>query len=176
MRKLIFGIFALLLLTSVNSQAQQLKIGIVNLETIITEMPAAKDADKMLKDLTKQYQDSLIAMRTEFEQKIQDYQKQQSMMTPDAQQAEESKLQELQTRIYQFQESKFGQQGELVVKREQLLAPIRDQVQEAIDKVAKAEGLNLVFDETAAAVLYSEDKFDITFRVLDELKRGNETK
>jgi outer membrane protein len=159
---------------SANAQGTGLKVGIVNLETIITELPAAKDADAQLKEIATQYQDSLINMRTRLEEDFQNYQKQQSMMTPEAKQQEEMKLQELQNTILQFQEQKFGQQGELTLMREQLLAPIRDKVQKAIDKVAKAEGINLVFDKTAAAVLYSEEKFDITFRVLDELKRGNE--
>lgn len=178
MKKIILAFFVFALVfaakTDAFAQASGLKIGIVNLETIVTEMPAAKEADKMLKDLATQYQDSLISMKTSFEQKVQNYQKQKGMMTAEAQQQEEQKLQEEQMMLMQFQEQKFGQQGELTVKRQQLLAPIMDDVQAAIDKVSKTEGLNLVFDKTAAAVLYSEEKFDITFRVLDELKRGKQ--
>lgn len=177
MKKLLLAlvIFSVLFFnkTDLYAQSSDLKVGIVNLETIITEMPAAKEADKQLKELATFYQDSLINMRTRFEEKVANYQKQQGMMTQEVQQQEEQKLQEEQMVIMQFQEQKFGQQGELTLKRDQLLDPIRDQVQEAIDKVAKTEGINLVFDKTAASVLYSEEKFDITFRVLDELKRGN---
>lgn len=172
MKTLLLFVLATAFIYKADAQGAGLKVGIVNLETIITEMPAAKEADKQLKDIATVYQDSLINMRTRFEEDVQNYQKQQGMMTPEAQQEEEMRLQQEQNKILQFQEQKFGQQGELTLMREQLLEPIREKVQDAIDKVAKAEGINLVFDKTAAAVLYSEEKFDITFRVIDELKRG----
>ncbi len=172
MKTLLLFAFVITFVYKADSQSTNLKVGIVNLETIITEMPAAKEADKQLKDIATVYQDSLINMRTKFEEDVQNYQKQQGMMTAEAQQDEEMRLQQEQNKILQFQEEKFGQQGELTLMREELLEPIREKVQEAIDEVAKAEGINLVFDKTAAAVLYSEENFDITFRVIDELKRG----
>ncbi|MFP4527385.1 MAG: OmpH family outer membrane protein [Candidatus Kapaibacterium sp.] len=150
------------------------KVGFVNVELIVTEMPEAQQADKILKDLGKKYQDSLLAMQSEFEQSLSSYEKQKSMMPPDQQAQEEEALQTLQMQILQFRETKFGQQGEIAQLREQYLEPIREKVRKAIEKVASEEAMNVVLDKGSSAVLYNEEKLDITYRVLDRIKRGNE--
>lgn len=177
MKKLLLPLMTFFLLVTVTNHTQaQLKVGIVDTETIIKEMPEAKEADSQLKELGKKYQDTLMTMQQDFQSQVEQYQKQKGMMPAAKQQEEEQALQAFQAQIYQFNEEKFGQTGELTVLREQYLAPIRDKISKAIDKVAKSESINLVFDETAPSLLYAEDKFDITFRVLDEIKRGNDGK
>ncbi len=57
--------------------------------------------------------------------------------------------------------------------REGLLQPIRLKVNDAIAAVAKEEKINLVLDKVAGLVLYNEEKADITYKVLDRMKRGN---
>ncbi len=57
--------------------------------------------------------------------------------------------------------------------REGLLQPIRAKVNEAIAAVAKEEKITLVLDKVAGLVLYNDDKMDITYKVLDRMKRGN---
>lgn len=162
------------LLAFPNNAISQLKVGIVNIETIITQMPEAQKADKELKDLGKKYSDTLAQLKSDLEQAFQQYQKQKGMMPAAEQQKEEEKLQAMQMQYMQYQEEKFGQTGEMSALRENYLLPIREKIKEAIEKVSKTEKLNIVLDKTSPALLYSEEKFDITFRVLDEIKRGNE--
>lgn len=177
MKKMIFGILLVFVAFSFNatSQDKTLKVGFVNVETILTEMPAAKKADQELQSLGKSYQDTLVQMQTDFQTKLETYQKQQSMMAPEKKQEEEASLQAMQQQILMYREEKFGQQGQLAVLREQYLQPIRDDVKAAVETVAKEEGLNMVFDATGASVWYFEDRFDITFKVLDRIKRGSGT-
>jgi outer membrane protein len=112
-------------------------------------------------------------MQKDFEQRIEQYQKQQAMMAADAKKKEEESLQALRMRFLQYQEEKLGAQGEIARMRESLLKPIRDKVQDGINNVAKEEKLTIVLDKTGGLVLYSEDKLDITFKVLDRMKRGD---
>lgn len=169
---MILAIAALFVL-AVNSNAQALKIGIVDVETIVKEMPEAKKAEVVLKEFTQKYQDTLVKMQKELEEKYQAYLKQKNMMPAEQQRKEEEGLQLLNTQVMQYQEKKFGQQGELVIKREELLQPIREIVKTAIDKVAKTESIQIVLDKNDQIILYSEEKFDITYRVLDQIKRGS---
>lgn len=94
-------------------------------------------------------------------------------MTQDQQLATEQELQALNQQVMQFQQTKFGQQGELAMKRLELLQPLRNKIKEAIDKVAAAEKLTIVLDSSTESVLFADDKLDITFKVLDMLKRGS---
>jgi Skp family chaperone for outer membrane proteins len=154
-------------------QAPALKIGIVDIEVILKEMPEAVDADKRLKEIGTKWQDSLLAMKKTFDDKVALYQKQKSMKTAEQQQKEEEALQNLQMQLMQYQETKFGQNGELNITREKFLDPIRNKVRTAIQKVAKDEKISLVLDKTSQAILYFDDKFDLTYKVLDNIKRGN---
>jgi outer membrane protein len=172
---LLLTLFVVLTVSFTTNVFSQLKVGIVDTETIIKEMPEAKEADLKLKELGKSYQDTLMSMQQDLQSKLEQYQKQKGMMPAEKQQEEEMALQALNQHMMQYNEEKFGQMGELAVLRDQYLAPIREKISKAIDKVAKSESINLVFDETSPSLLYAEDKFDITFRVLDEIKRGNES-
>ncbi|HPD33763.1 MAG TPA: OmpH family outer membrane protein [Candidatus Kapabacteria bacterium] len=169
-------VFALLLKIPANAQQSQapqpLKVGVVDLEIILKEMPEAVEADKKLNDIGKKWQDSLLAMKKDLDDKLSQYQKRRSVMTVDQQQKEEESLQQMNLQLLQYQEQKFGQTGELSNAREQYLAPIREKILKSIKQVSKDEKINLVFDKTSQALLYYDEKLDITYKVLDVIKRG----
>ncbi len=154
------------------SLSAQLKVGIVDIDEIGQNLAEAKEAEKMLTDLGKRYQDTIQQMQSQLEQEFDTYQKQKSMMAIEQQQATEQDLQTQQMALQQYYQEKLGQQGEIMVKRMEFLAPIREKIEVAIAKVAKDEGLSVVLDKGNPAVLYAEENLEITFKVLDQLKRG----
>lgn len=163
----------LALFTCTLSTAQNFKVGVVNADIILKELPAAISAGKLIEDAGLKIRDTLQMMQKEFETRIENYRKQEAMMTADAKRKEEESLNALRTRFLQYQEEKLGNTGEVARMRETLLAPIRNKVSEAIATVAKEEKLNMVLDKVSGIVLFSEDKADITYKVLDRMKRGN---
>lgn len=180
MKKLIIGaaLFCSLAFGNIDASAQgknaagAITFGVVDVETIVKEMPEAQEADKKLKEIGQKFQDTLLTLRKDLETKVQQYQKQKAMMPQDQQQKEEELLQSMNMQYMQYQEEKFGNSGSLAVLREKYLEPIRTKVKNSIEEVAKEEKISLVLDKASAAVLYSETKFDLTFRVLDKIKRG----
>lgn len=156
-----------------NAQTQALKIGVVDLEVIVKEMPEAQEANNKLIEIGRSYQDTLINMQKELEERFQKYQKQRGMMPAEQQQKEEEALNNLNMQIRQYQEQVFGTRGVLNQLQDKLLEPIRKKVKTAIEKVAKEEKMSFVFDKSSPIVMYAEEKFDLTYRVLDVLKRGN---
>ncbi len=165
-------IIALMFLPAGNiafSQAS-MKLGVVEVETVLKELPEAIEADKLIKDKGQKWQDTLVKLRQDLTTKVEQYQKQKSMMPQDKQQKEEESLQSQNMIMLQFQEEKFGQQGELNKYREQLLEPIRSKIRKAIETVAKEEKIVLVVDKMAA--IYADQSIDVTFKVIDRIKRG----
>jgi len=150
---------------------ENFKVAVVEVETILKELPEAIEADKKIKEIGQKWQDSLLQMRNDLQNKFEQYQKQKSMMTQDQQQKEEQSLQAQQMQLLQYQDEKFGQQGEINSLREKLLAPIREKVKSAIESVAKKEKFQLVLDKLMA--LYAESAIDITYIVIDTIKRGS---
>lgn len=166
-------VFVALLFMNGNStyaQSQKaLKIGVVEVETIVKQMPEAADADQKLKDIQKNFNDSLQSMQADLYKKVDSYQKQKAMMPADQQQKEEENLKAQEQSIYSYREQRYNEISEI---REKFLDPIRKKVSNAIQEIAKEEGMNFVFDKNNAVLLYSEDKYDITYKVLDKIKRS----
>lgn len=156
--------------------AQGAKIGIVDMEVIVKQLPEAKEADAKLTELSKKYRDTMELMQKEYTDKAEKYDKAQAMMSPEAKAKEEETLKSMIQRFRAYQEDKFGNTGVLSHNREDLLLPIRQKVDASIKIVAKKEGLSLVLSKTESLVLYSDEKLDITFSVLDLIKRGGADK
>jgi outer membrane protein len=175
MTKVLF-IIALSIITSVYAHAQQgasgTRIGFVNAEVVLKELPEAQQANRNLEDWGSKVQDTLRMMQRDFEARIENYRKQEAMMSADAKRKEEEGLAMLRQRFAQYQEEKLGNQGELARLRESFLAPIREKVAAAVNAVAKEEKIQVVLDKVAGLVLYADDKLDITYKVLDRIKRG----
>ncbi|MEY3688595.1 MAG: hypothetical protein RIT37_157 [Bacteroidota bacterium] len=159
----------------VNSEmnAQTQKIGYVDTEVILKQLPEAQDADKKLKEIATKFQDTLVAMQKDLTEKIEQYKKQESMMTPDAKKKEEDMLKAIQQSMMQYQEEKFGNTGEIRRLQESFLTPIRDRILLTIKEVSKDEKFNFILDKVNPALLYADDKFDLTFKVLDKIRRNS---
>lgn len=176
MRKTLLGLLIFALFVSVSNtsfaQPKQMKIGVVDMEVIAEKMPEAKAAQEKMQEETKKFQDTLLAMQKDLEERFQKYQKQKGMMKPDEQQKEEAELTQMNARVLQYREQKVGQGGELIKMQNQFLEPVRLKIRKAIEEVAKEEKISYVFDTTSSALLYFDEQSDITFIVLDRIKRG----
>jgi outer membrane protein len=173
MKKIFLGIIFFGIIAFYNNSFAQggLSIGVVDVDAIVKEMPEATQADNELKTMQQKLNDTLMVMQEDFLAKVDEYQKQQSLMPPEKQQEQEKALKSLENQILGYRDQKLQ---EIQQKREEYLEPIRKKMLKAIEDVAKDEKLSLVLDKASPSVLYSLDKFDITFRVLDKIKRGSE--
>jgi outer membrane protein len=175
LKKIIF-IAALVVVFASVSRAQAAKIAYVNSETILRELPEAQEVKKDLETTIKGWQDELERMSKELQDGLEDYQKKQALLDPKAKADKEKSLQDLQQKAREYQFQKFDQrEGEAVKLREKKFAPIQERVMRVIEKVAKEDGFNYVFDKLEAAtnLLYADSKFDLTYKVIDQLKRGS---
>lgn len=153
------------------SQADaQVKVGVVNSETIIEQMPEFKAIDAQVKALQKAYQDTMQMAKTQFDQQVQQFQQQQGVMDAAAKAKEEERLLGLQQQILGYQEAHLGAQGTVARKQAELVIPVRERVIAAIKAVAQKEKLDAVMEQ--GGFLYVDTKLDITFKVLDYLRRG----
>lgn len=165
---------ACLLVFTTGAGAQGLKLGYVDSQKIFEGLPEAKVAQDQLDARLKVWQDSLDMLSKQYLSEFEAYQSQQGMMSDAAKEEKQQQLLQLQQVVQEYRTAKFGQGGEAARLRQAVLAPLQEKVLKAINEVAKAEGLNFVFDkiEDASLLLYAEEKYDYTFKVLDNLKRG----
>jgi len=151
--------------------AQVTKAAFVDSEKILGELPEAQRASAELNTLVKGWQDSVASMQADLQKQFEEYQKQASVMAQAKKDAEEKRLNDLNQKLREFAAQKLDTRtGEAVQEREKRLSPIREKVLRAIEAVAKEDGFTFVFDR--ANVLYADVKVDLTYKVIDRLKRG----
>jgi outer membrane protein len=166
---------AILFISSVATFAQSpQKIGYVDSQIILTQLPEAIKAQSDLDALTNTWSNQVDSMKLALQQQYADVQKQLATMTDEQKQLKQKELIEKEQQIYQFQNQKFGQpNGEIYQKQETIFAPVKAKIYAAIEQVAKEEGMQFIFDKSGdILLLYADSAFDITFKVLDSLKRG----
>ncbi len=161
-----------LLLVSGLAVGQQ-KIGHFNSKAVLKDLPEAIDAQKALDQLVSDWQQQLAAMQEEWKRKFEDYDRKKLIMTDQRRAETEKELRELDQKIMGFRNLKFGQNGELFQKQNDLMKPVQDRIFKAVQEVAREEGLDYVFDKSGEILLmYSNEKYDVTQKVLDRLKEG----
>ena len=150
------------------------KIGYVDSQIILTQLPEAIKAQSDLDAMTSVWSNQVDSMKLALQQQYADVQKQLAMMTDDQKQVKQKELIEKEQQIYAYQNQKFGQpNGEIYQKQETIFEPVKKKIYTAIELVAKEEGMQFIFDKSGdILLLYADTSFDITFKVLDSLKRG----
>jgi len=149
----------------------QVKIGYINSEAIMKELPEAQDAQRKLDNLVQEWQAELRKLESEWKQKYDAYDRDKLIMSDQTRAEKEKELVDLENRIIQYREQKFGQNGELFQKQEEFMKPIQNKIFNVLEKIAKEEGYDFVFDKSGEILLlYANEKYDLTNKVLQALK------
>ena len=175
MNKYIF-LFAAFLLSCTFAFAQTAqKLGYVDSQTILTQLPESIKAQGDLDALTNKWTAQLDSMTQSYQGALANYQKQANTMPDDKKLAAQQNLIAQEQSLIDFRRQKFGQgTGEIYKKQEELFNPVKEKIYKAIGDVAKREAMQFVFDKSGDIVLlYADAAFDITYQVLDLLRRGN---
>jgi outer membrane protein len=163
--KVMFLGIALFVMSGV-AQAQ-VKIAHVNTAEILDAMPDKAKAEKSLENYYNELQSQLQTMATEYQNKMQDYEANQATMSNLVKQSKEKEIMDLQNRIQQFQ---ANAENEFEAKRSELLKPILDKIQNAINTVGKEKGYTYILDlATGATVYVSDSAIDATNNVKAKL-------
>ncbi|MBY5956968.1 OmpH family outer membrane protein [Membranicola marinus] len=165
-----FLLSAVVLFSAGMLQAQQ-KFAYVNSQELLENLPEVKAADAEIQTLQQQLQKKGQEMIESFQAKAMELQQKRDAgeMSPKQLEVESQKLQEEQDKIRQY-DTKM--QTDVMRKQQELLQPIQDKVNTAIETVAKADGYTMVFDSSSGVVLYADDATNITSKVKAELS-GN---
>lgn len=167
MKRILFVLIALLASAGV---AQAQKVGYINTQTILGEMPEYLSAQQSLEKLSAQYQQYLEQEAAKIEAAYRAYQSDRSRLTESQKQARENDIISMEKRLQEKQKEYFGEKGVMVTKSEQLLNPLRSRVDAAIRKVAQSRGYTLIIDVSAVqGVVYADQTADLSLEVIRNL-------
>ncbi len=163
-----FILVAVFSIIGVNASAQ--KFAYVDSEYILSQMPSYKSAQTQLNELSKDWQAEIDEKFEEIDKMYKQYQAEKVILPKSEQTKRENEIIEKERAAKKLQNDKFGYDGELFKKRAELIKPIQDKVYEAINKVAKENGLDFIFDKSGdMLMLVSNPKYDRSGEVLEEL-------
>lgn len=153
----------------------QLKIRYVHSEKILAELPESQDVQKELDDLQKGWEQELVGIQQQLQEMQENYERQNLLLSDDRKKELQQEMQQLALKGNRFQEEKFGQQGEFARKSQELIAPLLERVQTAIDAVAERENCDMVFDTRSANIVYvkAKEAWDLSDAVIAELKKSS---
>ena len=149
----------------------QTKVGYINSEAIMQALPEAADAQKTIDGLTAQWQGELQKMQADWKKKYDEYDKKKLILTDQVRADQEKELRDLDQSITDYRNKKFGPNGELFQKQNELMKPIQNKIFKVLEDIAKEDGYDYVFDKSGEILLlYTNDKYDLTQRVLSKMQ------
>lgn len=168
MRKLITAGFCALCVT-VSASWAEMKIGYINSEAIFQEFEGTKAAQEQFNKEVAKWEQEASKKQKEIKDLKDQIDKQSLLLSADRKKALEDSLEQKMVNYQKFLQEKFGQKGEALVKNEELTKPIVEKINKIIEKIAKEENYDYIFDARAGGIVFAKKAYDLSQRVLDLL-------
>jgi len=163
-----FLLLSLLFLSGMMAYGQ--KYAYVNSQQILEKMPEYQEAQRKLDQLSEQWQKEIEEKYADIEKMWQAYQKEKILLPEEERQKREDDIAIKERAEKDLQKQRFGVNGELFQKRQELIKPIQEKVFKAIKDVAEQGGYTFIFDKANSAfILYADPKADKTDAVMKKL-------
>lgn len=166
--KNIFFTVAVLMSTVTFTFAQ--KFAYVDTKYILENIPAYKEAEKKLDETASAWQKEIEAKYQEIDKLYKTFQAEQVLYTEDMKKQKEQEIMSKEKAVKDLQKQRFGYEGELFQKRQELVKPIQDKIYEAIQKLATEKAYEFIFDKSGGLVmLYASAKHDRSDDILVQM-------
>lgn len=167
MKRLFFTLAMMLTLaTSANAQ----KFALVDMEYILRHIPAYERAGEQLNQVSRKWQAEVDALQQEAQTMYKKYQSEAVFLSDEQKVKSEEAIIAKEKEASDLKKKYFGPDGELFKKRESLMAPIQDEIYNAIKDICELKGYSLILDRASdAGIIFASPKADISNDVLAKL-------
>jgi len=167
MKKLLFVACGILLISfAANAQ----KYAIIDTRFILDKMPEYKAAQAKLDDIAAGWQKEIDSMQSQLDKMYKDYDAEQVMLSEDLRKKREEQLLSKEKNLRDQQRKRFGFEGDLFKKRQELIKPVQDKVYNAVQRIAAQRGYDFILDKSEGiTVIFADPKLDKSEDVLREL-------
>ena len=146
------------------------RYAIVDTKFILDKMPDYKDAQKQLDQTSVQWQKEIDDKQAVLDKMYKDYEAEQVMLSDELKKKRENELFNKEKEVRDLQRKRFGFEGDLFKKRQELIKPIQDKVYNAIQKIASTRMYDFILDKSEGiTVIFADPKLDKSEDILKEL-------
>jgi outer membrane protein len=182
--KVFLSLLILFALSYATNADAQIKVGYVDSEIILKQLPESQKVLSELEGMKKLYVDTIQAKEKDLKSNAEAFKKryeEAQKLVESGTIKSEDELKKLNEEIQGLQKGLQEQddaltvykqkiQEDLMQKQNEMFKPIKEKITKAIENVAKELKINFVFDKADGSLIYGDKEFDITFKVLDKLK------
>jgi outer membrane protein len=166
MKKLFF--FLLAVVFTLQLQAQ--RYAVIDTRYILNKLPEYEDAQKKLDAFSTQWQKEIDEKQVVLDQLYRKFEAERVMLSDELLKKREDDLFNKEKELRDLQKKRFGFEGDLFKKRQELVKPIQDRVYNAVQKIAVARQYDLVLDKSEGiTIIFADPKLDRSDDVLKEL-------
>jgi outer membrane protein len=167
MKKLLFVALSFMLFTFAGN-AQ--RYAVIDSKYILEKLPEYKDAQKKLDQFSEQWQQEIDQKQAIVDKMIKDYDAEQVMLSDELKKKREDELYNKEKELRDLQKKRFGFEGDLFKKRQELIKPIQDRVYNAVQKLAVDKQYDFILDKSEGiTVIFADPKLDKSEDVLRNL-------
>lgn len=146
------------------------KFGYVDTQYILEKMPEYKEAQAEIEKLAKGWEKEVQDLYQKVEQMEVELRAEEVLLTKEMWEERNAEIERNWKEVQEYQQSIFGFDGLYFLKKKELVKPVQDQVFEAVERIAKNNRLQIVFDKSGDLVMiYTDPIHDYTDFVLEDL-------
>ena len=167
----------LFLITYLVSAQRSVKIGYIDTEYILENLPEYNQVSERLEEKAAGWKKEIEDRSRKIEQKKEALNSERILLTDEMVDEIEEEITLDEEELSEYQQKRFGPRGDLIIQKQQLIQPIQDQIFNAIRELAESKNYDFIFDKSADIVmLYSDKRFDVSDQILRTISRANNRK
>lgn len=168
-------IIAVLFAAATTTKAQ--KFAYVDSEFILENIPEYADAKKEVDELSMQWQKEIEAKFSEIDQLYKKFSAEAVLLPDDIKAKREQEIIEKEKAAKDLQKQRFGTDGDLFKRRQELIRPVQEKISAALEALASTENYAVIFDKAGSvSMMYTNPRYDISEEVLDKMGYSYKTR
>ncbi|WP_426090877.1 OmpH family outer membrane protein [Flavobacterium sp. DSR3-2] len=173
MRKQFLYIFlVLLVIQTIDAQTRGNKVGYIDMEYILQNVPDYTEAKVQLEQKAQKWKSEIDSKKIEINKLKEALKAEKALLTKELIDERETEISFLENENLEYQQKRFGANGDLIIQKSVLIKPIQDQVFTAVQDIAERLKYDFIFDKTSdLTMLFAAKRFDISDQVLRVLNR-----
>jgi outer membrane protein len=161
-------VVAIIILAAFTGRAQ--KYAFVDTEYILKNIPEYNDAQSLLDDMAAEWQKEIEDQYAEIDQLYKAYQADAVLLPEEMKKKREDEIIKKEQEVKDLQRQRFGKDGDLFKKRQELIKPIQEKIYNAVEDIASQQNYAIIFDKAGSlSMLYANEKYDLSDDVLNKL-------
>ncbi|MEP7251161.1 MAG: OmpH family outer membrane protein [Ginsengibacter sp.] len=146
------------------------RYAVIDSKYILEKMPEYKSSQEKLDQFSQQWQQEIDQKSAELDRMYKEYDAEQVMLSDELKKKREDELFNKDKELRDLQRKRFGYEGDVFKKREELIKPIQDRVYNAVQKLAVSKLYDFILDKSEGiTVIFADPKLDKSDDVLKEL-------